>query len=283
MIVHQISSCVHQISRFDEYPPPKPKSSNPTSSSSRLVSLSLSARDCGVWRAWLGDSGYAAFAAFLASQSSWDAFIGTDDSKSRARFGSGLGFGLALRLGRCLSLSPIFFVFFVAWRLRLLILARFEPQFAFCELVWLCGFALHGDDVYFSLEDFGFGSMMGLKLKLAQRFAFNGSVVLKNISRLCGTKPIVTINKRFPVAYTLCKRGDRVLVKVVNHVKYNLSIHWNICMNQKRNQRLATKSETEIRIPSLIPLLIRNGSETECKKSVSDSVANQKRNQRRNS
>ncbi|KAK9151745.1 hypothetical protein Syun_010054 [Stephania yunnanensis] len=31
------------------------------------------------------------------------------------------------------------------------------------------------------------------------------------------------------------------------------------------------------------PLLIRDGSETECKKSISDSVANQKRNQRRNS
>ncbi|KAK9132881.1 hypothetical protein Scep_012409 [Stephania cephalantha] len=50
-------------------------------------------------------------------------------------------------------------------------------------------------------------------------------VVLKNISRLCGTKPIVTINKRFPWPTLYAREGDRVLVKVVNHVKYNLSIH----------------------------------------------------------
>ncbi|KAK9112067.1 hypothetical protein Scep_019586 [Stephania cephalantha] len=54
----------------------------------------------GVGRAWLGDSNYAAFAAFPASQLSWDAFMGTDDSKSRARFSSSLGFELALRQGR---------------------------------------------------------------------------------------------------------------------------------------------------------------------------------------
>ncbi|KAK9106860.1 hypothetical protein Syun_022871 [Stephania yunnanensis] len=51
-------------------------------------------------------------------------------------------------------------------------------------------------------------------------------VVLKNISRLCGTKPIVTVNKQFPGPTLYAREGDRVLVKVVNHVKYNLSIHW---------------------------------------------------------
>ncbi|KAK9162449.1 hypothetical protein Syun_003351 [Stephania yunnanensis] len=70
--------------------------------------------------------------------------MGTDDSKSRARIRLRLGFELALRQGRCHSLSPIFFVF-----------------------VFACGF-LHGDDVYFSLEDFGFGLADGAQAQ-AQR------------------------------------------------------------------------------------------------------------------
>ncbi|KAK9153572.1 hypothetical protein Sjap_001052 [Stephania japonica] len=55
----------------------------------------------------------------------------------------------------------------------------------------------------------------------------NESVVLKNTSRLCATKPIVTVNKQFPGPTLYAREGDRVLVKVVNHVKYNLSIHWH--------------------------------------------------------
>ncbi|KAK9127902.1 hypothetical protein Syun_016699 [Stephania yunnanensis] len=58
-----------------------------------------------------------------------------------------------------------------------------------------------------------------------RHYKFN--VVLKNISRLCGTKPIVTVNKQFPGPTLYAREGDRVLVKVVNHVKYNLSIHWH--------------------------------------------------------
>ncbi|KAK9087157.1 hypothetical protein Syun_029551 [Stephania yunnanensis] len=45
----------------------------------------------------------------------------------------------------------------------------------------------------------------------------------------------------------------------------------------------ATEPETEFFISVSDPLLIRDGSETECKNSISDSVSNQKRNQRRNS
>ncbi|KAK9104849.1 hypothetical protein Scep_021693 [Stephania cephalantha] len=50
-------------------------------------------------------------------------------------------------------------------------------------------------------------------------------VVLRNISRLCGTKPIVIVNKQFPGPTLYARERDRVLVKVMNHVKYNLSIH----------------------------------------------------------
>ncbi|KAK9153571.1 hypothetical protein Sjap_001051 [Stephania japonica] len=58
-----------------------------------------------------------------------------------------------------------------------------------------------------------------------RHYEFN--VMLKNTSRLCATKPIVTVNKQFPGPTLYAREGDRVLVKVVNQVKYNLSIHWH--------------------------------------------------------
>ncbi|KAK1365486.1 Laccase [Heracleum sosnowskyi] len=58
-----------------------------------------------------------------------------------------------------------------------------------------------------------------------RHYKFN--VVMKNSSRLCSTKPIVTVNGRFPGPTLTAREGDTVLVKVVNHVKYNVSIHWH--------------------------------------------------------
>lgn len=49
---------------------------------------------------------------------------------------------------------------------------------------------------------------------------------MKNATRLCSTKPIVTINGKFPGPTIYAREDDTVLVKVVNHVKYNVSIHW---------------------------------------------------------
>lgn len=51
-------------------------------------------------------------------------------------------------------------------------------------------------------------------------------VVMKNATRLCSTKPIVTVNGNFPGPTIVAREDDTVLVKVVNHVKYNVSIHW---------------------------------------------------------
>ncbi|KAI8573979.1 hypothetical protein RHMOL_Rhmol01G0318300 [Rhododendron molle] len=58
-----------------------------------------------------------------------------------------------------------------------------------------------------------------------RHYKFN--VVLKNTTRLCASKPIVTVNGRFPGPTLYAREGDTVLVKVVNHVQYNLSIHWH--------------------------------------------------------
>ncbi|KAG9453921.1 hypothetical protein H6P81_006825 [Aristolochia fimbriata] len=58
-----------------------------------------------------------------------------------------------------------------------------------------------------------------------RHYKFN--VVMKKYSRLCSTKPIVTVNGQFPGPTLYAREGDTVLVKVVNHVKYNVSIHWH--------------------------------------------------------
>ncbi|XP_059430345.1 laccase-4-like [Corylus avellana] len=60
---------------------------------------------------------------------------------------------------------------------------------------------------------------------IERHYKFN--VVLKNTTRLCSAKPIVTVNGRFPGPTVYAREDDTVLIKVVNHVKYNVSIHWH--------------------------------------------------------
>nr|TKR85095.1 hypothetical protein D5086_0000251230 [Populus alba] len=52
-------------------------------------------------------------------------------------------------------------------------------------------------------------------------------IQVKNVSRLCHAKPIVTVNGRFPGPTVYVREGDRVQVNVTNHAKYNMSIHWH--------------------------------------------------------
>ncbi|KAK8986807.1 hypothetical protein V6N11_010351 [Hibiscus sabdariffa] len=56
---------------------------------------------------------------------------------------------------------------------------------------------------------------------------YNFTVVLKNTTRLCSTKPIVTVNGKFPGPTLYAREDDNVLVNVVNHVKHNVTIHWH--------------------------------------------------------
>ncbi|CAI9779225.1 unnamed protein product [Fraxinus pennsylvanica] len=58
-----------------------------------------------------------------------------------------------------------------------------------------------------------------------RRYQFN--VVMKNTNRLCSTKSIVTVNRKSPGPTIYAREDDTVLVRVVNHVKYNVSIHWH--------------------------------------------------------
>ncbi|XP_008775059.2 laccase-22 [Phoenix dactylifera] len=58
-----------------------------------------------------------------------------------------------------------------------------------------------------------------------RKYKFN--VAVKKVTRLCYTKPIVTVNGRFPGPTLYAEEGDNVLVEVVNNVKYNVTIHWH--------------------------------------------------------
>ncbi|KAF3642997.1 Laccase-16 [Capsicum annuum] len=52
-------------------------------------------------------------------------------------------------------------------------------------------------------------------------------VMMKTTTRLCSSKPIATVNGKFPGPTIYAREGDTVLVNVVNHAKYNVSIHWH--------------------------------------------------------
>ncbi|OIS98087.1 PREDICTED: laccase-4-like [Nicotiana attenuata] len=56
---------------------------------------------------------------------------------------------------------------------------------------------------------------------------YNFNVTMKNTTRLCSSKPIVTVNGKFPGPTVYAREDDTVLIRVVNHVKYNVSIHWH--------------------------------------------------------
>ncbi|CAN7062372.1 unnamed protein product [Brassica rapa subsp. trilocularis] len=60
---------------------------------------------------------------------------------------------------------------------------------------------------------------------MVRHYKFN--VVMKNITRLCSSKPTVTVNGRYPGPTIYAREDDTLLIKVVNHVKYNVSIHWH--------------------------------------------------------
>ncbi|XP_021987867.1 laccase-4 [Helianthus annuus] len=56
---------------------------------------------------------------------------------------------------------------------------------------------------------------------------YNFNVVMKQVNRLCSSKPIVTVNRQSPGPTLYAREGDTVHVRVVNKVKYNVSIHWH--------------------------------------------------------
>ncbi|XP_044460485.1 laccase-17-like [Mangifera indica] len=60
---------------------------------------------------------------------------------------------------------------------------------------------------------------------ITRHYKFN--IVMQNVTRLCQTKSIVTVNGQFPGPRIVAREGDRLLIKVVNKVKHNVTLHWH--------------------------------------------------------
>ncbi|GAA0147628.1 oxidase [Lithospermum erythrorhizon] len=60
---------------------------------------------------------------------------------------------------------------------------------------------------------------------LTRHYEFN--IQMKNVTRLCHTRSIVTVNGKFPGPPIVAREGDMLLIKVTNHVSNNISIHWH--------------------------------------------------------
>ncbi|KAH6806214.1 laccase 17 [Perilla frutescens var. frutescens] len=60
---------------------------------------------------------------------------------------------------------------------------------------------------------------------VTRHYTFN--IVQHNVTRLCSTKSIISVNGKFPGPRLVAREGDQVLVKVVNNVTNNVSIHWH--------------------------------------------------------
>ncbi|EOY07485.1 hypothetical protein SCA6_001483 [Theobroma cacao] len=58
-----------------------------------------------------------------------------------------------------------------------------------------------------------------------RHYTFN--IDYHNVTRLCHTRTILTVNRQFPGPRLVAREGDRVIVKVVNHISNNVSIHWH--------------------------------------------------------
>ncbi|KAK8536188.1 hypothetical protein V6N13_009564 [Hibiscus sabdariffa] len=62
-------------------------------------------------------------------------------------------------------------------------------------------------------------------LGITRHYKFD--VKLHNVTRLCHTRSIVSVNGQFPGPRIVAREGDQLLIKVVNHVPNNISIHWH--------------------------------------------------------
>ncbi|XP_021889783.1 LOW QUALITY PROTEIN: laccase-17 [Carica papaya] len=62
-------------------------------------------------------------------------------------------------------------------------------------------------------------------LGITRHYKFD--IKLQNVTRLCHTKSLVLVNGKFPGPQLVAREGDRLLIKVLNHVPNNISIHWH--------------------------------------------------------
>ncbi|XP_062004962.1 laccase-17-like [Rosa rugosa] len=58
-----------------------------------------------------------------------------------------------------------------------------------------------------------------------RHYTFN--IKYHNVTRLCSTRRIISVNGKFPGPRLVAREGDQVLIKVVNRIKENVTIHWH--------------------------------------------------------
>ncbi|KAA8516407.1 hypothetical protein F0562_016700 [Nyssa sinensis] len=69
------------------------------------------------------------------------------------------------------------------------------------------------------------GLAVAMAASITRHYKFD--IKLQNMTRLCHTKSMVTVNGQFPGPRIVAREGDRLVIKVVNHVQNNISIHWH--------------------------------------------------------
>ncbi|KAG0481741.1 hypothetical protein HPP92_012599 [Vanilla planifolia] len=52
-------------------------------------------------------------------------------------------------------------------------------------------------------------------------------IKLKNVTKLCHTRSVITVNGQLPGPKVIAREGDRLLIKVINHVSNNVTLHWH--------------------------------------------------------
>ncbi|KAL1538943.1 Laccase-17 [Salvia divinorum] len=75
---------------------------------------------------------------------------------------------------------------------------------------------------------FSFLAMLHLPLQAdaaTRHYEFN--ITMQNVTRLCHTRSIVTVNGKFPGPRVVAREGDRLLINVTNLVPNNITIHWH--------------------------------------------------------
>lgn len=108
----------------------------------RGYELALKLESQGVWRSWFGDSLYTNFIHFLSSASTWDSFMRTDDSKTRVQI------HLQLRARALLFDKSSVSIVLRSDKSPMsshttAVISKLNPNYL----------QLHGDDVYFTLEN----------------------------------------------------------------------------------------------------------------------------------
>ncbi|CAM6123311.1 unnamed protein product [Calypogeia fissa] len=62
---------------------------------------------------------------------------------------------------------------------------------------------------------------------MAKTKYFDWNITIVNYTRNCATKPILTVNGQYPGPAIYVTEGDRVIVKLTNNAKSNVTIHWH--------------------------------------------------------